>query len=211
MKRPPDMTQTRPYPFRPAPLAAFCALVLCVLAAPLPAQTARAMDAASAARTAPAMDAVDAAPPAAIALKLEALDWVAGCWQGEVNGREFREQWLPLRGGMLVGVSQTVLEGRTQDFEYLRLETRPDGVWYVAVPSGKTETVFKLTSIAPEAADTVFTFSNPADQFPQRIVYRRNPKGWLYAHVEGKLNGEDKRIIYPMQRVDCQSGELLRK
>jgi hypothetical protein len=154
MKPSSDMPVTRRSPFRPALLAA---LVSLAIAAPLAAQTA---------------PAAEAAAPAAMPLNLEALDWVAGCWQGDVNEREFREQWLPLRGGMLVGVSQTVMQGRTQDFEYLRLEARPDGVYYVAVPSGRTETAFKLTSIVPEAADTVFTFSNTLDQFPQRIVYQ---------------------------------------
>ena len=33
---------------------------------------------------------------------------------------------------------------------------------------------------------------------------------WLYAAVEGKVNGEDKQVIYPMRRVDCQSGALIR-
>jgi len=196
MKNPPAMPTTYPLLFRPATLAASITCITLAIALPLKAQTA---------------PAVESAAPAAVPLALESLNWVTGCWRGDVNGREFREEWLPLRGGMLIGVSQTVMEDKTQDFEYLRLETRPDGVYYVAVPSGKTETAFKLSSIAPDAADTVFTFSNSVDQFPQRIVYRRNPKGWLYAHVEGKLNGEEKRIIYPMQRIDCQSGELLRK
>ena len=196
MKTPPAMSTTCPLLFRPAMRGAFFAWITLAIALPLQAQTA---------------PAADSTAPAAVPLTLESLSWVTGCWQGDVNEREFREEWLPLRGGMLVGVSQTVLRDKTQDFEYLRLETRPDGVYYVAVPSGKTETAFRLTSIAPDAADMVFTFSNSVDQFPQRIVYRRNPKGWLYAHVEGKLNGEEKRIIYPMQRVDCQSGELLRR
>ena len=196
MNCPYDMRTNRPFSLRTATVSVICALASLVSAAPLDAQT---------------PPAADPAPAAAIPLSLEALDWVAGCWLGDVVGREFREQWMPLRGGMIIGVSQTVMQGKTQDFEYLRLDARPDGVWYVAITSGKTETAFKLTAIAPEGADTVFTFTNPLDQFPQRILYRRNPKGWLYAQVEGKLNGQDKQVIYPMQRIDCQSGELIRK
>ena len=59
--------------------------------------------------------------------------------------------------------------------------------------------------------DTVFTFTNPVDGYPQRILYRRGPEGWLYATVEGKVKGEDRKVIYPMRRVDCQSGEMIRK
>ena len=77
---------------------------------------------------------------AAEAPDLAALAWLEGCWRGTVNQREYREHWLPLRGGLLVGVSQTVAQGKTQGYEYLRVESRADGVYYVASPSGKSET-----------------------------------------------------------------------
>ena len=51
-----------------------------------------------------------------------ALAWLEGCWQGTVNQREFREHWLPLRGGMLIGAGQSVLRGKMQDYEFLRIE-----------------------------------------------------------------------------------------
>jgi len=68
---------------------------------------------------------------------LAPLAWMRGCWEGKVNQRDFREEWLPPAGDMMVGVSQTTLRDKTIDFEYLRLESRPEGVFYVAAPSGK--------------------------------------------------------------------------
>ena len=147
-----------------------------------------------------------AAPPA-----ITALGWLEGCWQGNANQREFREYWLPLRGGMIVGAGQTVFQEKTQDFEYMRVEARPDGVYYVTVPSGKPETSFKLATITDDGHGTEFTFANGVDEFPQRIVYRRGGEGWLYASVEGKLNGEERKVIYPMRRIGCESGELIVK
>lgn len=140
---------------------------------------------------------------------IDQLAWLQGCWEGKVNLRDFREEWLPLRGDMMIGVSQTVSQGKTLDFEYLRIESRPDGVYYVAVPAGKKETSFRLAGKAEEGPDEIFTFDNAADEFPQRIIYRRGTDGWLYAHVEGKVNGEERKVIYPMQRVDCRTGDLL--
>jgi Domain of unknown function (DUF6265) len=142
---------------------------------------------------------------------LEPFGWLHGCWDGKVNLRDFREEWLPLRGDMMIGVSQTVAQGKTQDFEYLRLELRPEGVFYVAVPSGKKETSFRLSGKTRDGDSEIFTFENPVDEFPQRIIYRRGSEGWLYAHVEGKQNGQPRRVIYPMRRVDCASGELIRQ
>ncbi len=99
--------------------------------------------------------------------------------------------------------------GRTQDFEFLRVEPRADGVYYVASPSGQKETAFKLADKQTDGPDTIFTFTNAAHDFPQTIVYRRATGGWLYVHVEGKLGGEERKVIYPLRRVDCESGEFI--
>ncbi len=140
---------------------------------------------------------------------LGALAWLAGCWRGEVNRRDFREQWMPLRGNLMLGVSQPTLEGQTLDFEYLRLEPRADGVYYVAVPSGKGGDEFRLSDVAREDDATLFTFSASGRDFPQRIIYRRGGQGWLYVHVEGVVNGSERKVIYPMRRIGCESGELI--
>ncbi len=175
---------------------------------------------------------VAAPSPAAPPSPLDALAWLRGCWRGEVNRREFLEQWSPPRGGMMVGISHTVVapkfqgtlrekidavgkvkadpgKEKTQDYEYLRLEARTDGVYYVDVPSGKKELAFKLTDVADDKGTKAFTFTNAVDEFPQRIVYRHANGGWLYAQVMGKPGDAAKDITYPMQHVDCVTGALL--
>jgi hypothetical protein len=159
----------------------------------------------------PASPATDPVKVTSPPLELGSLAWLDGCWRGDVAQYEFREHWLPLRGGLIVGAGHVVFQGKTQDYGYLRLETRPDGVYYVSISSAKKEASFKLTATATDDKDTIFTFTNPVDEFPQRVIYRRGIDGWLYATVEGKVKGEDKKVIYPMRRVDCQSGELIRK
>jgi len=154
----------------------------------------------------------DAKPGAAVEpASMDSLSWISGCWRGTANQREFREHWLPLRGNLLVGAGHTVMANRTQDFEYMRIEPRADGIYYVAVPSGQRETAFKLASRQAEGPDTIFTFANPSNAFPQSIIYRRATGGWLYVHVEGKLNGEDRRVIYPLRRIDCEGGEFIER
>ncbi len=163
----------------------------------------------SAAAPAPAPVPPEGAKPTVPPAELSSLAWLDGCWKGQVGDYEFREHWLPLRGGLMVGAGHVVFQGKTQEFEYLRIETRPDGVYYVAIPSGTKEVSFKLTSIANDNKDTIFTFTNPVDEFPQRILYRRGLDGWLYATVEGQTKGKEKRVIYPMRRVDCETGALI--
>jgi Domain of unknown function (DUF6265) len=146
---------------------------------------------------------------------LASLAWLEGCWRGTAGPREFREHWMPLRGNILIGTSHMVVNGKTDGYEYLRIEPRPDGVHYVATPVGKNETAYRLTEQTVDRTagreDEVFTFTNPALDFPQRIVYRRASEGWLYAAVEGKVGGADRQVTYPMRRIDCASGELIRK
>jgi hypothetical protein len=143
---------------------------------------------------------------------LAPLAWMHGCWEGKVNQRDFREEWLPLAGDMMIGVSQTTLRGKTVDFEYLRLEPRPEGVFYIAAPSGKNEAAFRLAGqTTAVGGDEVFTFVNatPGAEYPQRIIYRHASEGWLYATVEGKIKGVDKQVIFPMRRVDCQTSAVV--
>ena len=161
--------------------------------------------------TPPAATPAAPAPTTAAAVTLSDLSWLSGCWRGSVNQREFREHWLPLRGNLLIGAGHTVTQDRTQDFEYVRIEPRADGLHYVAQPSAGKETAFRLADRQVDGPDTIFTFANDAHDFPQRIVYRRGTEGWLYIHVEGRVQGEERKVIYPLRRIDCESGDLIAK
>jgi len=180
--------------------------------------------------------AAQAAPasPAVLPSSLDALAWLRGCWIGSVNRREFLEQWSPPRGGMMVGFSHTVVapkfhgtikekmeaagkltadpsKDKTQDFEYLRLEQRDDGIYYVGVPSGKKEIVFRLSEVSEASGSTLFTFTNLVDEFPQRLIYRRGAEGWLYAQVTGKPGMAGSDVVYPMRHVDCATDAFLKE
>jgi hypothetical protein len=150
-------------------------------------------------------------PAAPGAGPLAPLAWLEGCWQGNVNQREFREQWLPLRGGTMIGAGQQVSQGRMQDYEFLRLDARGDGVYFTQFSGDRKETSFKLVSTTTDDKDTIFMFANTVDAFPARLIYRRGTDGWLYQTIEGLLNGSEKKVIYPMRRIGCESGELILK
>jgi hypothetical protein len=156
----------------------------------------------------PATQSVAPAAPPAPPQSFEALAWLRGCWEGKVARYEFNEQWQSARGGMMLGSSQIVVRQQTQDYTHLRIESRPDGLYYVAVPAGKKEIAFKLTGVEDNMGVKIFTFSNPQDEYPQRIVYRHSEHGLLFAQVGGKVDGKDKEVTYPMHRVDCVTGAL---
>jgi hypothetical protein len=146
---------------------------------------------------------------------LAPLAWLEGCWHGTAGRREFREHWMPPEGGLLLGMSHMVENGKTISYEYLRIEPRPDGVYYLIGPAGKTEAAYRFAEQTADRTegrnDEIFTFVHTGPAFPQRIVYRRAAEGWLYAAVEGKVGTADRQVTYPMRRVDCESGEFLRR
>ena len=148
------------------------------------------------------------------AAALKSLAWLEGCWLGTAGPFEFREQWMPLRGQMMMGVSQTVDgKGATQSYEYIRLEPRAGGVFYVATQPGKAEVALKFDGETTDKSngrdDTIFTFVNQEQEFPKVIVYRRASEGWLYASVEGKVGGAERKSNYPMRRINCETGESI--
>src|SRR4029450_260577 len=100
----------------------------------------------------------EATPAATEGSPLATLAWLEGCWQGTVNQHEFREQWLPLRGGLLIGAGQTVLRGRVQGYQYLRLEPKSDGIYFAQFSGDLKQASFRLASTTTEDKDTIFTF-----------------------------------------------------
>jgi len=143
------------------------------------------------------------------------LAWLEGCWASDVNERETREHWLPLRGNLMLGMSHTIVQGRTQNYEYLRMESRSDGVYYVVLTSGQNATSFKFEGktvvTMGDRTDDQFAFTNATLEFPSKIVYRRAGEGWLYISVVGKVKGDDKEVIYPMHRISCETGEFINR
>lgn len=192
-----------------------CALVAaCIGLAACAQPEAPSRPAAGSAATPPASSApANAAPlpPASDNGPVAPLAWLAGCWQNTINEREIREEWLPYRGGMLVGAGQQVMRGRMQDYEFLRIEARPDGAYFTQFSGDRKEATFKLEGTTTDHDDTIFTFANTIDAFPTRLIYRRGIEGWLYETIEGRLSGAEKKVIYPLRRVNCETGELILK
>ena len=133
----------------------------------------------------------------ALALTLQDLTWLAGGWQLAKGARCIEEHWTRPSSNMLVGASRTVEGGRTVAFEFLRIEARADGIYYVAQPGGRPPVDFKLSS--DNASELVFLNPGHADHL-KRIIYRRQGDGGLEARVEGEDEGRAFAVDYPYRR-----------
>ncbi len=125
--------------------------------------------------------------------------WLAGCWDGSGGGREYLEQWMKPSGQTLLGVSRTVVGGKTVEYEFVKIHEQEGEIFYTAKPSGQPEASFKLIKYANKEA----VFENPEHDFPQRIIYRLEKDGSLAAAIEGMSKGKLKKIDFPMKRAKC--------
>jgi hypothetical protein len=127
------------------------------------------------------------------------LSWLAGDWQTARGGRsQTDEHWTHPAGGSMLGLSRTVAGGRTYEFEYLRIEQREDGIYYVAHPKARCPgTDFKMTRLST----TEVVFENPAHDFPKRITYRKTAEGSIVASVDGGAGTKGFTFTYlPMKK-----------
>ena len=134
------------------------------------------------------------------AVDISDLAWLAGCWESNGNGRELNEQWMKPSGQTMLGMGRTVVNGKLREYEFLQIRADADGaIYYVAKPSGQPEGSFRLI----KHHDKEVVFENTEHDFPQRIIYRLQPDGSLFARVEGKMKGEPRGFDYPMKRGAC--------
>ncbi|MDQ4088599.1 MAG: DUF6265 family protein [Pseudomonadota bacterium] len=99
------------------------------------------------------------------------LGWLSGRWESVAGHRWTEEQWSEPRGGAMFGFSRTGEGEALRQFEYMRLAPGEGGVpTYFASPGGHAAVPFRLVRSDAMSA----TFENPANDFPQRIHYRRD-------------------------------------
>lgn len=128
-----------------------------------------------------------AAAPRQLPTDLDELAWLAGHWIDQQPHRTSEEFWLPPAGNSMLGLNRTVVNGHLTFYEFLRLERLPDGIYYFASPLGQQPpTAFRLTRATDQRAE----FENPTHDYPQRIIYWREPDHRLCACIEGQQNGQ---------------------
>lgn len=121
------------------------------------------------------------------------LSWISGDWQTAPGGRrQIEEHWTAVAGGSMMGVSRTIAGDKTVEFEYLRIEQRADGIYYVAHPKARCPgTDFKLTSVSATEA----IFENPQHDFPKRIIYRKT-EGGLTASIDAGEGSKGMSFVF---------------
>ncbi len=120
---------------------------------------------------------------------LNDLSWLSGYWTGEGSGERTEELWSLPRGNMMLGFHRTVSQDSSTFFEYLRIEKRPEGIFYTASPSDRPAVSFALTG----SGNRKIVFENPDHDHPKRIIYWLEGKERLHARIEGDGGSSDSQ------------------
>ena len=120
-------------------------------------------------------------PAVAADESIDDMAWLAGAWSAESEGSSLEEHWISPAGGMMLGTSRFIVDGKVVTFEFLRIEERSDGIVYVAQPNGRPGTEFRLT----RSDDGQVVFENPEHDHPKIFRYLKTSDGRLRIEIEG--------------------------
>ncbi|MBX9671098.1 MAG: hypothetical protein K2X93_26145 [Candidatus Obscuribacterales bacterium] len=137
----------------------------------------------------------------ALESKLSDLSWMVGQWQCKADSAEFEEHWMRASGDSMIGMGREVKDGKLAFHEYLRLEGRDDGIYYIAQPFGKIVTEYKLTKATP----SVMLFENPDHDFPKKIEYSLQKDGSIFVTGSGDAADKDKEFRYHLMKMNLRA------
>jgi hypothetical protein len=128
------------------------------------------------------------------------LGWMAGNWGLSNDHITIEERWTPPAGGMMLGTERTIAKAKNKvvEFEFLRMEERATGIYYVAQPNGQAPTDFKLLRGSSSEA----VFENRKHDFPKRITYRKNADGSITASVDDGANPPTKKEEFQYKKLE---------
>ena len=127
------------------------------------------------------------------------VDFLTGCWAGQMGSLDMREQWTTGDGGTMQSTTKFIRDGQVVDFEFGRIVETDDGITLWPYPRGTiSEHGFPLIRAGEE-----YVFENLEHDFPVRIIYVRDGPDGLAPRIEG-TDGEGPS--WSLHRVECPVG-----
>ncbi|HUQ29678.1 MAG TPA: DUF6265 family protein [Usitatibacter sp.] len=127
---------------------------------------------------------------------LQDLSWMAGSWMERKGGVETEEHWLAPKGGLMMAMNRTVVDGKATEFELLRIVMREGRPVYLSMPNGRPAVEFASV----EQAANRIVFEDAGRDFPRRILYWRDGEA-LMARIEGTIKGEPRAKEWRFERM----------
>jgi Domain of unknown function (DUF6265) len=132
---------------------------------------------------------------------VDAYGWLVGCWQAKAarDGSTINEIWLSPRGGSLMGIGQTYLDGKTPGWEAMRMYNEGEAVKLWLRPAQRNE----LTLNLEEAGDAYVGFTFKEGETTTKLRYERKSATEMIATFRLE-QGENRRgADFAFTKVEC--------
>ena len=126
--------------------------------------------------------------------------WLIGEWENTEDGATMFESWVLTDDSLLTGLSFTIDNGDTVQYETVELIQRGTDLYYIPTVSDQNDeepVEFLLTVFT----DSTLIFENPDHDFPQRIAYTNYRGDSLLAVISGIYGGKNSFMEFPMKRI----------
>ncbi len=130
---------------------------------------------------------------------IASLSFLEGTWTGTCDGERFEASYSSPSGGKVVSWSKGFHGGKVGFIELEVFEEKGGTLVVTPFPDGKRAASFKLESLEGEKA----VFTNPKNDFPNRIVYERVSKDELRFSVSGNQGGVAAEMKFELRRSAC--------
>ncbi len=126
---------------------------------------------------------------------LEPMLWLEGTWVDEATfgfkqpPQHLHETWK-VYPDSISGMGYNVQGQDTNITEYISIMVINDKLTYVARPNGQAMVTFTLTS----STSNQWVFENKANDFPQKLIYKKLPSDSLSVTLEGIQNAMERSI-----------------
>jgi hypothetical protein len=118
--------------------------------------------------------------------QLTMLGFLQGTWK--IQNKEKYEHWDVLNKEMMKGISYSTVNGQMRISEYMELRSGKDSITYIAhVINQNNGNGIPFTLVQ---SDSIFSFENPAHDFPKKIEYIPKSATQILVRVsDGKKKG----------------------
>ncbi|MBK7988065.1 MAG: hypothetical protein IPK11_14390 [Ignavibacteria bacterium] len=118
--------------------------------------------------------------------QLTMLGFLQGTWK--IQNKEKYEHWDVLNKEMMKGISYSTVNGQLRISEYMELRSGKDSITYIAhVINQNNGNGIPFTLVQ---SDSIFSFENPAHDFPKKIEYIPKSATQILVRVsDGKKKG----------------------
>lgn len=133
--------------------------------------------------------------------EIEKAEWLIGTWEMKRAKGSIYESWEKASDTEFQGKSYMIKEPDTIVFEHIQLVEEQEGLFYIPTVKNQNDGL-PVRFAAKTITETQLVFENSEHDFPKRISYTLISPDSLVAEISGIKNGEERKQLFKMSRVN---------